>query len=91
MQYARRSNEVVYRSGILNRKTSITFFDKIQTLRINQSPFDRRWGMATLSIDTAAAGPAGHRMQIAYLEQQFANREFNQLRVSAAGREPVFS
>ena len=91
MQYARRSNEVVYRSGILNRKTSITFFDKIQTLRINQSPFDRRWGMATLSIDTAAAGPAGHRMQIAYLEQQFANSEFNQLRVSAAGREPVFS
>lgn len=90
MRYARRSNEVIYRSGILNQKTSITFFDKIQTLRINQSPFDRRWGMATLCVDTAAAGPAGHRMQIAYLEQQFANSEFNQLRVSAAGREPVF-
>ncbi len=90
MQYARRDNEVIYRSGIFNRKTSITFFDKIQTLCIDQSPFDRRWGMATLCVDTAAAGPAGHRMQIAYLEEQFANTEFKQLRVSAAGREPVF-
>ncbi|MCP4096759.1 MAG: PH domain-containing protein [Planctomycetaceae bacterium] len=90
MQYARRSNEVIYRSGIFNRKTSITFFDKIQILCINQSPFDRRWGMATLCVDTAAAGPAGHRMQIAYLEEQFAHDEFKDLRVSAAGREPVF-
>ncbi len=90
MQYARRSNEVVYRSGIFNRKTSITFFDKIQTLCISQSPFDRRWGMATLCVDTAAAGPAGHRMQIAYLEEQFANTELKHLRISAAGREPVF-
>ena len=90
MQYARGSNEVVYRSGIFYRKTSITFFDKIQTLHVNQSPFDRRWGMATLCVDTAAAGPAGHRMQIAYLDEHFANDEFQRLRINAAGREPVF-
>lgn len=90
MQYARGSNEVVYRSGIFYRKTSITFFDKIQTLHVNQSPFDRRWGMATLCVDTAAAGPAGHRMQIAYLDEHFANDEFKRLRINAAGREPVF-
>ena len=46
--------------------------------------------MATLCVDTAAAGPAGHRIQIAYLEEQFAHDEFKDLRVSAAGREPVF-
>ena len=90
MQYARRSNDVIYRSGIFNRKTSITFFDKIQILCVNQSPFDRRWGMATLCVDTAAAGPAGHRMQIAYLDAQFAHNEFQALRINAAGREPVF-
>ena len=90
MQYARGSNEVVYRSGIFCRKTSITFFDKIQTLHVNQSPFDRRWGMATLCVDTAAAGPAGHRMQISYLDEHFAYDEFKRLRINAAGKEPVF-
>jgi putative membrane protein len=90
MQYARGSNEVVYRSGIFCRKTSITFFDKIQTLHVNQSPFDRHWGMATLCVDTAAAGPAGHRMQISYLDEHFAYDEFKRLRINAAGKEPVF-
>ena len=31
---------------------------------LTQSPFDRRWGMGTLSVDTAAAGPANHTISI---------------------------
>ena len=90
MRYARTENGVAYRSGIFNRKTSMTFFEKIQTLRIDQSPFDRRWNMASLSVDTAAAGPANHRIEVPYLEESFAQTEFQYLRVKTGQEQPVF-
>ncbi|MFK7770108.1 MAG: PH domain-containing protein [Mariniblastus sp.] len=90
MRYARTENGVVYRSGVLNRKTSITFFEKIQTLRVDQSPFDRRWNMARLSVDTAAAGPADHRIEVPYLDENFAQEEFQLLRVKTGQEQPVF-
>ena len=58
MSYARTTFGLAYRSGIIKRKLSLTFFERIQAVRWNQSPFDRRWEMATLSVDTAGAGPA---------------------------------
>ena len=79
MRYAETEFGVVYRSGLYNRKLSMTFFDRIQTLRLDQSPFDRRWKMATLSIDTAAAGPADHRVHVKYLDEQFAHQCFSRL------------
>jgi putative membrane protein len=85
MNYARTDNVVVYRSGVLNRKTSLTFFEKIQTLELQQSPFDRRWGMARLRIDTAAAGPAEHLIAVPYLGADFAKQEFLALRKLSVG------
>ncbi len=90
MRYARTDGGVIYRSGVLTRKTSITFFEKIQTLKVTQSPFDRRWQMATLSVDTAAAGPADHTINIRYLGSDFAHDEFGKLIQEAASRQPVF-
>ena len=90
MRYARTDNGVVYCSGVFNRKTSITFFEKIQTLRVDQSPFDRRWKMAQLSVDTAAAGPADHRIQVPYLEENFARDELQWLRKKTGQEQPVF-
>ncbi len=90
MRYARAKNCVVYRSGVFIRKTSVTFFEKIQTLRVDQTPFDRRWKMARLSIDTAAAGPADHRIQVPYLEENFARKELQLLRLKTAQEQPVF-
>ena len=88
MRYARTEDGVVYRSGVLNRKTSMTFFEKIQTLRVDQSPFDRRWKMAELSVDTAAAGPADHRIKIPLLDEVFAREEYQQLVERAASHQP---
>lgn len=85
-RYARSSWGVAYRSGILVRKQSYTFFDKIQTVEKIQSPFDRRWHMATLSIDTPAAGPAGHRIHVSLLEERFADQEARQVTAAAAER-----
>lgn len=88
LRYARTDFGVVFRSGILYRKLSCTFFDRIQILRVSQSPFDRRWKTATLVVDTAGAGPADHAIEVPYLEADFARREFESLERSAAEHLP---
>jgi putative membrane protein len=75
LRYAGTDRWVVFRSGILTRKVSIAFFDKIQAVAISQTPFDRRWGMSTLRVDTAAAGPAQHRIEVKYLPSDVAADE----------------
>ncbi len=80
MRYARAESIVLFRSGLLTRKVSCAFTDKIQTLRLSQSPFDRRWKMATLVVDTAAAGPAEHRINVRYMDSEEAQREFAELK-----------
>ena len=69
---------------------SVTFFEKIQVVRLDESPFDRRWKMATLCIDTAAAGPADHRIHIDYLTGDFARSEFEAITRKASGHRPAF-
>jgi putative membrane protein len=90
MRYSRTARFVVYRSGVLNRKTSLTFFDKVQTVTVRQTPFDRRWKMATLAVDTAASGPAEHNIQVRYLEDEFARREFDSIAQTASRYPPDF-
>lgn len=86
-RYMRTDWGILFRGGILYQKCSVTFADKIQCIEYRQSPFDRRWGMAALSIDTSAAGPAEHQIAIELLDAQFADTEFNDLaRVAAANR-----
>ena len=89
-RYARTNDCVVYRSGIFTKKTSVTFFEKIQTVRLDETPFDRRWKMASLCIDTAAAGPADHRIHINYLTDDFARREFDEIVRQSSEQLPVF-
>ena len=81
---------VAIKSGVFNWKTSVTFFDKVQALQLRQSPFDRRWGMATLSVDTAASGPAVLRFFVFYLDEEFAREEYHSLVTQVALRRPVF-
>jgi len=84
VKYARTDFGVVYRSGVLAKKTSYSFFEKIQAASWRQTPFDRRWQMATLSVDTAAAGPAEHVIDIKYLDQEIAKTEYEQIVALAA-------
>lgn len=78
-RYARMVWGLVFKSGTWTQKCSMTFFEKIQGVSYSQTPFDRRWGMANLSIDTASAGPADHRIQIGYLASDFAATEFEEI------------
>jgi putative membrane protein len=91
IRYARTHDGIVFRSGVLTRKTSITFFEKIQSVSVVQSPFDRRWKMAQLAVDTAAAGPADHRIEIPMLDQSVAFEVQSLLKTQAAFHQPVFA
>lgn len=82
---------VAYQSGLFVKKMSFAFFNRFQTLQISASPFDKRWHMATLSIDTAAAGPAEHVVEVDYLDSAFAQAQFVQLQAAAAKHQPEWS
>lgn len=88
VRYARTPFGIVYRSGIVTRKLSLTFFEKIQATVISQTPFDRRWAMATLTVDTAAAGPADHKIEIKFLDAAFASQEFAKILQSTSQETP---
>ncbi|MFK7738597.1 MAG: PH domain-containing protein [Pirellulaceae bacterium] len=90
-RYARTDWGLVYQSGLFTKKLSFAFYDRLQTLEVQQSPFDRRWKMASLVVDTAAAGPADHRIQIDYLEASFAQRQFDELHQKAASHRPAWT
>jgi putative membrane protein len=47
---------VVARSGVLNRVTWIVPDRKLQTLHLRETPFQRRLGLTSLVVDTAASG-----------------------------------
>ena len=91
MRYARTDFGVAFRSGILYRKLSLTFFERFQTIKLEQSLFDRRWKMAKLSVDTAAAGPAGHKIHAEMLDEDFARSEFLELQKLAATHRPEWN
>lgn len=54
--YAVTEDYVVLRSGVLNRITWIVPDDKIQTLHLTSTPFQRRHRLASLIVDTASGG-----------------------------------
>ncbi len=70
--YAITPDTVFFRSGALTHRTSAVGLDAMQVVGLTQNPFDRRHHMSTLRIDTAGAGPAGHRVSIPYLAEDVA-------------------
>lgn len=62
--YALGANHLRTRRGWLARATHIVPLDKIQAVEIRRSPFERRLGLATLSVDTAGQAYTGGGPQI---------------------------
>lgn len=63
---------VAFRSGWIVKQQSVVRYPKIQVVTLRRNPFDRRWGMATVSIDTAGADPAGHSLRIRFMDYESA-------------------
>ena len=76
---------LVHRSGWLSRRTVIVRLNKVQVIRRNQSPFDRRWGMASLLVDTAGSTRSQTRgIEISYLPESVAAEAAERLRAVSA-------
>lgn len=72
--FSRTAARVCFRSGVLTRKTSAALCRKIQVVSLGANPFDRRWKMAKLAVDTAGAGPADHRIRIPFMARADAEQ-----------------
>ncbi len=51
--YALRQHDVVFRTGLFWRKTTVLPFDRVQHAEVTQGPLQRRFGLATLKFFTA--------------------------------------
>jgi putative membrane protein len=70
--YSATDRTVAVRSGWISRSWGLVEIRKLQTLRVGQSPFDRRLGMATLWLDTAGASSSEGVLRIRFLPEQEA-------------------
>ena len=75
---------VLFRSGWLWRELTIARFNKIQAVTLGESPFDRRADMASVTVDTAGAADASHRVAIPYLARATADELYHRLAGEAA-------
>lgn len=60
--YVVREKDLLYRSGVLWRSVKAFPFNRIQHTKLDSTPLDRRFGLASLSVFPAGAG-AGHRIR----------------------------
>jgi putative membrane protein len=64
---------VFFRSGWLWRRRTVAPFPKVQAVSVRESPFDRRFRMASVSVDTAGRDEQGHRITVPYLARTTAD------------------
>jgi putative membrane protein len=80
------AQRVAIRGGWWNRWWRVAELDKLQALRLDRSPLDRRFGTATLTLDTAGAGGAP-ALQLRFLEEAQARALMAQLEREMARRK----
>jgi putative membrane protein len=66
--YAANDEIIAYRHGVLFHTISIVKVGKIQNISYAQTPFDRRNGMARITVDTAGSNPVSQDINIHYLD-----------------------
>lgn len=77
------AHAVFLRDGLLARRLACVRFEKIQSITLTQTPFDRRLSMARVRIDTAGSSGRGLRFVVPFLGLREARRLTRQLRARA--------
>ncbi len=77
---------VLFKSGWWNRTVKVVRYSKIQTVARRESPFDRRYGMASVAVDTAGAEVITHTIEIPYLDAAVADAISGRLHAEASRR-----
>lgn len=67
--YACDESVIAVRGGWWSRHWRFAELDKLQALQLRRSPLDRRFGMASLWLDTAGAGPLAEPLRMRYLPE----------------------
>jgi putative membrane protein len=88
-RWALTADAVLFRSGWLLRRLTIVPRDRVQTVSVEASPFDRHSGMACVYVDTAGAGPRSVGIRICYLAADVAERLAAALYATAGARTPA--
>jgi putative membrane protein len=81
--FAWSGETLIFRSGAWTRQTSLVRVSRAQVVGIARSPFDRRWRMALVAVDTAGAS-GGHPIAIPWLADEVADALYARLRHAAA-------
>lgn len=71
-RWALAQDALMFRSGWLTRRLTIVPRDRVQTLSVEASPFDRRNQMANIYVDTAGGGAMSAGIRIRYLAADVA-------------------
>jgi putative membrane protein len=77
--YSLEGGLVAVREGWLDKRWRFAEVRKLQSLRLAQSPFDRRHGMASLLMDTVGASPFEPALRVRYLPEAEARALRDQL------------
>lgn len=92
-QHARRAgynvddDVIAVRGGWWSRHWRFAELDKLQALQVSRSPIDRRFGMATLHLDTAGASAMTPPLRIRYLPEAEADALYRRLGAIIARRK----
>lgn len=84
MAYATDAWHVLVRRGWLRRALLITWVDRVQCVAVTASPFDRRHGMSSVVVDTAAGSTIETRMEIPFLDAAVARGVARRVAAQAA-------
>lgn len=84
LAWAEADEVVLMRSGWIWEKVTIARANKIQSVTLHQSPFDRRAVMARVRVDTAGARELSHRVDVPYLDLAVARGLYQRLATQAA-------
>jgi putative membrane protein len=84
IRYATEPAHVLLQTGWLRRTLLATWIDRVQSVTVTASPFDRRHGMASVLVDTAAGGGLDARMDIPFLDADTARDVAARLAAQAA-------
>ena len=70
--YVVRDNDIVFRSGVIWRSVTAIPYNRIQHVETSNTPFDRKFGVATLQLFTA--GGSGGDLKIGGLGAEVAEK-----------------
>lgn len=90
LAYALEPDALLLRRGWWRHELGIIPHSRIQAVSLSRSPFDRRWGMATLHVDAAGRGGARVHTSIPYLPEEEAEQLMEKLHREAVARPFVW-